>query len=93
MSGKRSWDIVVNGLEVEGVSHVFGLPGHPAALYDSLYDSDIEPVLVRHEASGAFMAYAYCKLKRRPGVCFASPGPGISNLVPGVLERLEDQLP
>jgi acetolactate synthase-1/2/3 large subunit len=93
MSGKRSWDIVVDGLEVEGVSHVFGLPGHPAALYDSLYDSDIEPVLVRHEASGAFMAYAYCKLKRRPGVCFASPGPGISNLVPGILEAWSGCVP
>jgi acetolactate synthase-1/2/3 large subunit len=43
-------------------------------------------VLVRHEASGAFMAFAYGKLKRRPGVCFGSPGPGVANLVSGVLE-------
>ncbi len=93
MVGKRVWDIVVNGLEVEGVSHVFGLPGHPAALYDSLYDSDIESILVRHEASGSFMAYAYGKMKRSPGVCFASPGPGVSNLVPGVLEAWSGCVP
>ncbi|OGD56815.1 hypothetical protein A3K78_10135 [Candidatus Bathyarchaeota archaeon RBG_13_52_12] len=91
--GKRVWDIIVNGLEVEGVSHVFGLPGHPAALYDSLYDSDIEPVLVRHEASGSFMAYVYGKMKRSPGICFASPGPGVSNLVPGVLEAWSGCVP
>jgi len=91
--GKRGWDIIVDGLEVEGVGHVFGLPGHPAALYDSLYDSDIEPVLVRHEASGSFMAYAYGKMKRSPGVCFASPGPGVSNLVPGVLEAWSGCVP
>ncbi len=93
MAGKRVWDVIVDGLKVEGVGHVFGLPGHPAALYDSLYDSDIEPVLVRHEASGSFMAYAYGKLKRSPGVCFASPGPGVSNLVPGVLEAWSGCVP
>jgi acetolactate synthase-1/2/3 large subunit len=93
LSGKRGWDVIVDGLKVEGVSHVFGIPGHPAALYDSLYDSDIEPVLVRHEASGSFMAYAYGKMKRSPGVCFASPGPGVSNLVPGVLEAWSGCVP
>ena len=86
MSEKRCWDVIVDGLGEEGVDYVFGLPGHPDALYDSLYDSEVEPVLVRHESSGVFMAMAYAKLKRRPGVCFASPGPGVSNLVPGVLE-------
>jgi len=93
LAGKRVWDMIVDGLKVEGVGHVFGLPGHPAALYDSLYDSDIKPVLVRHEASGSFMAYAYGKMKRSPGVCFASPGPGVSNLVPGVLEAWSGCVP
>ncbi len=93
MVEKRCWDVLVDGLRQEGVGHIFGLPGHPDALYDSLYDSDIEPVLVRHEASGAFMAYAYGKIKRRPGVCFASPGPGVSNLVSGVLEAWSGCVP
>jgi len=90
---KRCWDVIVKSLSQEKVGHVFGLPGHPDALYDSLYDSDVEPVLVRHEASGAFMAYAYGKIKRSPGVCFASPGPGVSNLVPGVLEAWSGCVP
>jgi acetolactate synthase-1/2/3 large subunit len=90
---KRGWDAIVEGLGAEGVGHVFGLPGHPDALYDSLYDSDIEPILVRHEASGSFMAYAYGKMKRSPGVCFASPGPGVANLVPGVLEAWSGCVP
>ncbi|OGD47122.1 hypothetical protein A3K69_04775 [Candidatus Bathyarchaeota archaeon RBG_16_57_9] len=86
MTERRCWDVVVDALESEGVRHVFGLPGNPWALYDSLYDSGVEPVLVRHEASGAYMAFAYSKLTRRPGVCFGSPGPGVANLVSGVLE-------
>ena len=89
----RAWDVIVKGLSEEKVGYVFGLPGHPDALYDSLYDSDVEPVLVRHEASGAFMAYAYGKMRRSPGVCFASPGPGVSNLVPGVLEAWSGCVP
>jgi acetolactate synthase-1/2/3 large subunit len=73
-------------MEKEGVRYVFGLPGDPKALYDSLYDSSIKPVLVRHEASGSYMAFAYSKMTRQPGVCFGSPGPGVANLVSGVLE-------
>jgi acetolactate synthase-1/2/3 large subunit len=87
LAEKRCWDVIVDALQREKVGFVFGLPGHPAALYDSLYDATgIRAVLVRHEASGAFMAMAYAKLTRQPGVCFGSPGPGVANLVPGVLE-------
>ena len=87
MNEKRCWDVVVDALQDEGVRFVFGLPGNPEALYDSLYDaSGIKPVLVRHETSGVFMAMAYAKLTRQPGVCFGSPGPGVANLIPGVLE-------
>jgi acetolactate synthase-1/2/3 large subunit len=87
LRGERCWDIIVKALSAEGVRHVFGIPGNPRALYDSLYDrGEIRPILVRHEASGAFMAMAYAKLTRQPGVCFGSPGPGVANLIPGVLE-------
>jgi acetolactate synthase-1/2/3 large subunit len=92
-SNKTSWDVIVDGLEKEGVKYVFGLPGNPAALYDSLYDSNIESVLVRHEASGAFMAYAYGKIRREPGVCFGSPGPGVANMTSGVLEAYSGCVP
>ncbi len=84
---ERCWDLIVRALSAEGVRFIFGIPGNPRALYDSLYgQGEVEPILVRHEASGAFMAMAYSKLTRQPGVCFGSPGPGVANLIPGVLE-------
>jgi len=87
LADKRCWDVIVCALRKEKVRYVFGLPGHPKALYDSLYDAgDVKPVLVRHETSGVFMAMAYAKLTHRPSVCFGSPGPGVANMVPGVLE-------
>lgn len=87
MARKFPWRAVVEALRAEGVEHLFGLPGNPLFLYDDLYDApDITPVLVRHEAAGAFMATAYGRLRGQPGVCHGSPGPGMANLVPGLLE-------
>jgi acetolactate synthase-1/2/3 large subunit len=81
------WETVVSILKAEGVKYLFGLPGNPVHLYDALYDEPaIEAVLVRHEAAGGFMAMAYALLAREPAVCFASPGPGLANLVPAMLE-------
>jgi acetolactate synthase-1/2/3 large subunit len=86
---KTGWQMVVEILKAEGIKYVFGLPGSPACLYDALYDEPaITPVQVRHEAAGGFMAMAYALLTREPAVCFASPGPGIANLVPALLEAL-----
>jgi len=83
------WQAVVAALKAEGVRYVFGLPGNPTCLYDALYDEpEIVPVLVRHEAAGGFMAMAYALLTGEPAVCFASPGPGVANLVPAMLESL-----
>jgi len=86
MAERYAWEAVVEALEVEGVPSVFGLPGDPRFLYDALYDSSIRSVLVREETSGVFMAMAYARLTGRPGVCFGSPGPGVANLLPGLME-------
>jgi acetolactate synthase-1/2/3 large subunit len=89
MARRTGWQAVVDALAAEGVKYLFGLPGNPMMLYDALYDNPrIKPVLVRHEAAGGFMAMAYALLTGEPAVCFASPGPGISNLVPAMLEAL-----
>jgi acetolactate synthase-1/2/3 large subunit len=89
MRNRTGWDVVVEALLAEGVEYVFGLPGHPADLYDALYDEPrIRPVLVRHEAAGGFMAMAYSLVSGRPAVCFAPPGPGIAHLVAPMLEAL-----
>lgn len=89
MEKMTGWQMVVKALKAEGVKYVFGLPGSPTCLYDALYDEPaIKPVLVRHETAGGFMAMAYALLTGEPAVCFASPGPGIANLVPPMLEAL-----
>ena len=83
----NAWQAVVKALEAEQIPYVFGLPGNPKHLYDQLYDSEtVRPVLVRHETSGAFMAMAYARASGGVGCCFGCPGPGVANLVPGILE-------
>jgi acetolactate synthase-1/2/3 large subunit len=89
MKKMTGWQMVVEILKAEGVKYIFGLPGSPTCLYDALYDEPaVKPILVRHEAAGGFMAMAYALLTGEPAVCFASPGPGIANLVPAMLEAL-----
>jgi acetolactate synthase-1/2/3 large subunit len=76
----------VEALEAEGVQYVFGLPGNPEYLYNDLFGSSVQAVLVRMETSAVFMAMAYARVSGRVGVVHASPGPGMANLVPGLLE-------
>ena len=84
---RRPWAAVCDALEAEGVEYLFGLPGNPELLYNDLYEHPrITPVLVRHETSAVFMAMAYARVSGRIGVVHASPGPGMANLVPGLLE-------
>lgn len=87
MAEMNGWQALVRGLEAEGVEIVFGLPGSPGQFFDQLYDSaKIRTVMVRHETSGAFMAMAWARITNQPAVAFGCPGPGVANLVPGVLE-------
>src|SRR2546429_8140791 len=87
MARMTGWEAVVSALEIEGVKRVYGLPGDPVHLYDALYDRPaIQPVLVHHEASGVFMAMAEARLTNRVAVVHGSPGPGMTNLVSGLLE-------
>ncbi|MDI3340608.1 MAG: thiamine pyrophosphate-binding protein [Sphaerobacter sp.] len=90
----NAWQQVVAALEAEGIPFVFGLPGGAKHLYDALYDAQrVRPVLVRHETSGAFMAMAYARVSGNVGCCFGCPGPGVANLVPGILEAFSGCIP
>ncbi len=81
------WAAIVEALGAEEVEYVFGLPGSPTLLYNDLADRpEITPVLVRMETSSVFMAMAYARVSGKVGVLHASPGPGMANLVPGLLE-------
>ena len=80
-------DLLVRCLEHEGVERMFGIPGEENLdLMDSLISSDIDFILTKHESSAAFMAGITGRLKREPGVCLSTLGPGASNMVIGVSE-------
>ena len=85
-----AWQSVAEALVAEGVNVLFGLPSDPPQLYDDLEvlhkQGRIRVVGVRHEVSGPFMAMAYARVTGRPAACYASSGPGVANLVTGVLE-------
>jgi acetolactate synthase-1/2/3 large subunit len=92
-NGKAS-DVFVECLEVEGVQHVFGIPGEETLdLNESLSRSSIEFVPVRHEQGGAYMADVYGRLTGRAGVCLGTLGPGALNLVTGVADAFLDRAP
>ncbi len=87
MARRRPWRAICEVLAAERVEYVFGLPGSPTLLYNDLYDfPQVRPVLVRHETAAVFMAMAYARVSGRVGVVHASPGPGMANLLPGLLE-------
>src|SRR4051794_5408436 len=60
MAARKASDVFVECLEAEGVKHVFGIPGEETLdLNESLSDSSVEFVPVRHEQGGAYMADVY----------------------------------
>ena len=87
-------DLIVECLENEGVTHVFGIPGEENIhLVDALSRSSIRYVLVRHEQGASFMAETYGRLSGRAGVCSATLGPGAINLLTGVADATTNSTP
>jgi acetolactate synthase I/II/III large subunit len=94
MSERKASDVFVECLESEGVKYVFGIPGEETLdLNESLADSSIQFVPVRHEQGGAYMADAYGRLTGRAGVCLGTLGPGATNLVTAVADAFLDRAP
>ena len=84
----------MTALEGEGVREVFGLPGGAnLPMYDEFNRCNIRHILVRHEQSAAHMADGYGRVSRRPGVCFATSGPGATNLLTGIATAQADSAP
>lgn len=79
------WEAIVNMVKSQGVDIIFGLGDNNLQLYTEKTPG-IRTINLRYEGSAPFMAMAYSRLSGKPGVCTASPGPGVANLVPGVLE-------
>lgn len=91
MSGSKA---LMKALENEGVKEVFGLPGGAnLPMYDELYKSNIRHILVRHEQSAAHMADGFGRVSRKAGVCFATSGPGATNIITGLATAQADSAP
>jgi len=91
---RKASDVFVECLEAEGVQYVFGIPGEETLdLNESLADSAVQFVPVRHEQGGAYMADAYGRLTGRAGVCLGTLGPGATNLVTAVADAFLDRSP
>ena len=85
---------LIKSLEAAGVEVVFGIPGGtilPA--YDPLLDSPIRHVLMRHEQGAGHAAEGYATVTGRAGVCFATSGPGATNLVTPLADAFMDSVP
>jgi len=94
VSERKASDVFVECLEAEGVKFVFGIPGEETLdLNESLADSTIDFIPVRHEQGGAYMADAYGRLTGRAGVCLGTLGPGALNLVTAVADAFLDRAP
>jgi acetolactate synthase-1/2/3 large subunit len=93
-SQPRVADLIVECLEREGVTHVFGIPGEENIhLVDALSRSSIRFILVRHEQGASFMAETYGRLTGKAGVCLATLGPGAINLLLGVADATTNSTP
>src|SRR5687767_15853211 len=94
MADHRASDVFVECLEAEGVRYVFGIPGEETLdLNESLANSSVSFLPVRHEQGGAFMADMYGRLTGRAGVCLGTLGPGALNLVHPVADAYLDRAP
>jgi acetolactate synthase-1/2/3 large subunit len=90
--------ILIDSLVQNGVEHIFGYPGGAILpIYDELYHWEkanlIKHILVRHEQSAAHAADAYSRTTNKVGVCFATSGPGATNLVTGIANARMDSIP
>jgi len=79
----------------EGVDTIFGYPGGAnLPMYDSLAQyPQVKHVLVRHEQAAAHAADAYARVTGKAGVCWATSGPGATNLVTGIANAWMDSVP
>lgn len=87
-------ELLLKCLEEENVEMVFGIPGGVLLpLYNVLKKSKIKHILTRHEQGAAHCADGYARASNKVGVCFATSGPGATNLLTGITTAQMDSSP
>ncbi len=89
---------LIDSLVRQGVKHIFGYPGGAILpIYDELYKAEekglVSHILVRHEQGASHAADGYARATGEVGVCFATSGPGATNLVTGIATAQMDSIP
>ena len=92
---KRGADVLIEVLAGYRTEFIFGVPGgQTLSMYDAIAQQDfIKHVLVRDEKAGALSAIGYSRATFTLGVCDATVGPGVANLVPAVAEAYTGSTP
>ena len=89
-------DYIVEYLIEKGITDVFGYPGGMIThLMESFskYHRKISAHVTYHEQGAAFAACGYAQAKDKPGVAYATSGPGATNLITGVCDAFFDSIP
>lgn len=89
-------EILIECLKEQGVDTIFGYPGGAILnVYDALYKhgKEIKHYLTSHEQGAAHAADGYARSTGKVGVCFATSGPGATNLVTGIATAQMDSIP
>ena len=95
-AGITGAEALILSLIEENVETIFGYPGGAIMpIYDALYDyrDKINHILVRHEQGAVHAAQGYARVSGKPGVCFATSGPGATNLITGIADAQIDSTP
>ncbi|NLN39340.1 MAG: biosynthetic-type acetolactate synthase large subunit [Smithella sp.] len=90
----KGTEILIKVLEEEKVDIVFGYPGGAVLdIYDQIYRSKVNHILVRHEQGAVHAADGYARATGRVGVCLVTSGPGATNTVTGIATANMDSIP
>jgi len=87
-------ELTIELLERQGITQLAGIPGGAnLPLYDALSRSSIRHILARHEQGAGFIAQGMARVSGRPAVCFATSGPGATNVLTALADAHLDSIP